>query len=93
MSVSMLTTWTLVLAAAIVLVLAVYLIGVAVQLYRASQHLAMLASGLIQVKKNAAPLEERLTTIAGALSALRSEFERVDGNLRGTTEGAEPLGE
>jgi len=90
MSVSMLTTWTLVLTAAIVLVLAVYLIGVAVQLYRASQHLAKLASGLIQVKTNAAPLEERLTTIAGALSALRSEFERVDGNLRAT---AEALGE
>jgi len=82
MSVSMLTTWTLVLTAAIVLALAVYLIGVALKLYRASQHLEKLAAGLIRVKTNAAPLEERLTTIAGALSALRSEFERVDGNLR-----------
>jgi len=90
MSVSMLTTWTVILAAAIVLVLAVYLIGVAFQLYRASQHLQKLAFGLIQVKTNAAPLEERLTTIAGALSALRGEFERVDGNLRRT---AEALGE
>lgn len=90
MTVSMLTTWTLVLAAAVVLALAVYLIGVALKLYRASQHLAKLAAGLIQVKTNAAPLEERLTTIAGALSALRGEFERVDGNLRST---AEALGE
>ena len=86
MSVSILSTWTLALTAAIVLALAVYLIGVALKLYRASQHLGKLAAGLIQVKINAAPLEERLTTIAGALSALRSEFERVDGNLRSTVE-------
>lgn len=86
MSVATLTTWTLVLAAAIVLVLAVYLIGVAVQLYRASRHLEKLAAGLIQVKTNAAPLEERLTTIAGALSALRTEFDRVDQNLKATAD-------
>lgn len=84
MSVSILTIWTLVLAGAIVLVLAVYLIGVAVQLYRASQHLQRLAGGLILVRSNAEPLEERLTKIAGALSALRDAFHRVDGNLADT---------
>lgn len=84
MSVSVLTIWTLVLAGAIVLVLAVYLIGVAIQLYRASQHLQKLAGGLVLVRTNAEPLEERLTTVAGALSALQDAFHRVDENLKST---------
>lgn len=78
---TILTTWTLVLAGAIVLVLAVYLIAVAVKLHRASQHLSALAGGLLQVRNNAAPLEERLTTIAGALSALKKELAAVDEHL------------
>ena len=81
---AILTIWTLVLAAAIVLVLAVYLIAVAVQLHRASQHLAALAGGLVRVKNNAAPLEEKLTTIAGALSALDKQFKEVDDHLAAT---------
>ena len=79
---TILTIWTLVLAGAIVLVLAVYLIAVAIQLLRASRHLAALASGLTQVRNNTAPLEERLATIAGALSALKKEFAAVDEHLR-----------
>lgn len=78
---ALLTTWTLVLAAAIVLVLAVYLIAVAVKLYQASQHLEALAGGLVRVRDNAAPLEEKLTTIAGALSALEGHFTAVDRHL------------
>jgi len=84
-STSIFTTWTLILAAAIVAVLAVYLIAVAVQLHRASRHLTALAAGLVRVKNNAAPLEEKLTTIAGALSALDTQFKEVDDHLAATT--------
>ena len=56
----------------------------AVQLHRASRHLAALADGLVQVRTNAGPLEEKLTTVAGALSALHARFERVDDHLRAT---------
>ena len=79
-----LTIWTLVLAGAIVVVLATYLIAVAVQLSRASRHLEALAAGLVRVQDNVGPLEEKLATIAGALSALQTQFERVDRNLRAT---------
>jgi hypothetical protein len=89
-STTFLTVWTLALAAAIVLVLASYLIGVAVRLYQTSRHLAELAAGLVQVRTNAGPLEQRLATISGALSALADELERVDTNLKAT---GEALGE
>lgn len=81
-----LTLWTLVLAGAIVLVLAVYLVAVAYLLLRASQHLEKLAAGLVAIRDNAAPLEERITTIAGALSALENQFQDVDRNLGATAE-------
>ena len=86
MTVADLTLWTLVLAGAIVLVLAVYLIAVAFYLLRASRHLEKLASGLVAIRGNAAPLEERIATIAGALSALEAEFKDVDRNLGATAE-------
>ena len=84
MTTSTLTLWTLVLAGAIVLVLAVYLTAIALNLLRASRHLEQLAGGLIQVRDNAKPLESKLTTIAGALSALNTEFSAVDRNLSQT---------
>lgn len=86
MTVANLTLWTLVLAGAIVLVLAVYLIAVAYYLLQACRHLEKLAAGLVAIRDNAGPLEERITTIAGALSALQTEFEDVDRNLGATAE-------
>ncbi len=86
MTTETLTLWTLVLTAAIVVVLATYLSGVAFYLLRASQHLDKLAAGLIRVRDNAKPLKERITTIAGALSALSGEFEHVDKNLERTAD-------
>lgn len=86
MTVANLTLWTLSLAGAIVLVLASYLIAVAYCLLRASQHLEKLARGLVAIRDNAGPLEERITTIAGALSALETELEDVDRNLGATAE-------
>ena len=87
-----LVTWTLVLAGAIVLVLAVYLTAIAYFLYRAGgsrrSHLARLADGLVAVRDNAAPLEELLAAAAQALAALRHELQAVDASL---TEAAQAI--
>src|SRR5262249_41775133 len=68
-----LVAWTLVLAAAVVLALAVYLTAVAYYLYRAGghrlSHLARLADGLVAVRGNAAPLERQLAAAAQVLVA------------------------
>jgi hypothetical protein len=89
---SFFVTWTLVLAAAIVVALAVYLTAIAYFLYRAGgnrrSHLARLAEGLIAVRNNAAPLERQLATAAEALAALRHELQEVDESL---TEAAQAI--
>ena len=82
--------WTLVLATAIVLVLAGYLIGIAWYLYRAGGSrkslLAQLAGGLTGVAANVKPLDEKIATIAGALAALRDELLTVENNLGRTAD-------
>jgi hypothetical protein len=87
-----LVTWTLVLAAAIVLALAVYLTAIAYYLYRAGgnrhSHLARLAGGLAAVRDNAAPLGRQLAAVAGALAALRHELQAADESL---TEAAQAI--
>jgi hypothetical protein len=85
-------TWTLVLAGAIVLVLAVYLTAIAYYLYRAGgyrgSHLARLAEGLVAVRANAAPLGQQLTAAAQALAALRHELQEAEESL---TEAAQAI--
>lgn len=80
-----LTYWTLVVAAAIVLALAAYLVAIAYYLYRAGggsrSHLARLAEGLSAVRGNAAPLAQHLSAVLQALSALRNELQAVDDHL------------
>ena len=87
-----LVTWTLVLAGAIVLALAVYLTAIAYYLYLAGgsrhSHLARLAGGLVVVRDNAAPLERQLAAVAKALAALRHELQAVDESL---TEAAQAI--
>lgn len=82
--------WTLVLATAIVLVLAGYLIAIAWYLYRAGGSrkslLAQLAGGLVGVAANVKPLDEKIATIAGALGALRDELLTVEQNLGRTAD-------
>jgi len=77
-----LVVWTLVVATAIVAVLAAYLIAIAYYLYRAGggpkSHLAQLAGGLVAVRQNAAPLEQKMAAVARALAALRGELQAVD---------------
>ena len=84
------TIWTLVLASAIVLVLAGYLIAIAWYLYRAGGSrkslLAQVAGGLTGVAANVKPLDEKIATIAGALDALRSELLTVEQALGRTAD-------
>ena len=80
--VAFLVIWTLSVATALVVVLAAYLIAIAYYLYRAGggprSHLAQLAGGLVAVRQNAAPLEQKMAAIGKALVALRGELQAVD---------------
>ncbi|MEM7130143.1 MAG: hypothetical protein AAF702_27680 [Chloroflexota bacterium] len=76
-----LTYASVIVAAAIVVVLVVYLVLIILALWRAGNHLAALAGGLQQVVDNTEPLEEHLTTINGALTALDEGLDSVDDNL------------
>jgi hypothetical protein len=80
--VTFLVVWTLAVATAVVFVLAVYLVAIAYYLYRAGggprSHLAQLAGGLAAVRQNAAPLEQKMATVAKTLAALRGELQAVD---------------
>jgi hypothetical protein len=80
--VTFLVVWTLIVATALVVVLAAYLIAIAYYLYRAGggprSHLAQLAGGLIAIRQNAAPLEQKMAAIGKALVALRGELQAVD---------------
>jgi hypothetical protein len=80
--VTVLVIWTLAVATALVIVLAAYLIAIAYYLYRAGggprSHLARLASGLVAVRQNAAPLEQKMAAVARALAALRGELQATD---------------
>ena len=80
--VAFLVIWTLSVATALVVVLAAYLIAIAYYLYRAGggpgSHLAQLAGGLVVVRQNAAPLEQKMAAVARALAALRGELQATD---------------
>jgi hypothetical protein len=80
--VTFLVIWTLAVATALVVVLAAYLIAIAYYLYRAGggprSHLAQLAGGLVAIRQNAAPLEEKMAAVARALVALRGELQATD---------------
>jgi hypothetical protein len=79
-----LLTWlTLVGVAAVVVVLAVYLIQIAVALTRANRNLARLVDELEAVRDNAALLGGDLATINREAVALRDQLLRVDGHLSG----------
>lgn len=77
--------WYLTLAAVaiVVVVLVVYLVLIVLALRRADQHVAQLAAGLRAVAGHTAPLPEHLTTINGALSALRGGLLATDRHLAG----------
>lgn len=77
----MLLTATLVLTAVVVIGLAAYLIAVALALVAARRDVSRIADALEAVAAGAAPLEQKLVTINGALSALAEGLGAADARL------------
>jgi hypothetical protein len=76
-----LTIITLVVVALVVVALAGYLTAVAWALRDASRSVAAIADGLEAVQRHTIPVDEKLATINGALSALSGGLRSVDGHL------------
>ncbi|MEO7270670.1 MAG: hypothetical protein ABIX28_12700 [Vicinamibacterales bacterium] len=76
-----LTVLTLITTGLVVLALAGYLIAVAWALREASHSVAAIADGLEAVQRHTVPVDEKLATINGALSALAGGLKTVDGHL------------
>lgn len=65
----------------IVLVLATYLVLIAVALTGAMRNVARLADGLEGIADDTEPLDEKIGAIAGVLTSLEAGFADVDENL------------
>lgn len=76
-----LLTLTLVVTAAVVLVLVAYLLGIIVALWGARNSLAQLAGGLIAVRDNTRPLGDHVRAVNGGLSALLTGLLAVNADL------------
>lgn len=72
---------SLVLALVIVAVVAYHLIGIFLALKRGGDHLEKLASGLVAIRDNTAPLNSKIDTINGGLGALLAPLLAANGNL------------
>lgn len=77
----MLLIVTPVTVALVVLALAGYLIATAWALIAAQRSVAAIADGLEAVQRHTQPLEEKLVTINGAVTALRNGLSAADGHL------------
>ncbi len=77
----MLLTLTLITVLLVVLALAGYLAAVAWALRDASRSVAAIADGLEAVRGHTVPVDEKVATINGALSALAGGLKLVDGHL------------
>lgn len=74
---------TLVLVLAIVLVVAGYLIAIALVLIKARSNVSKLADALEGIADEADPLEERIGAIGAALEDTAGSLSRVDEHLTG----------
>lgn len=80
----MLLYWlTLGVVAAVVVVLAGYLVAIAVQLWHTRRNVARLADALEDVGERTSPLPEKVGTIAGALDRVEEGFSGVERHLVG----------
>lgn len=77
---------TLAVVAAVVVVLAGYLIAIAVQLGRTRRNVALLADELEKVGERTGPLPDKIGEIHRALRRVEGGFEAVDGHLSGVAE-------
>jgi hypothetical protein len=78
---SLLLYTTLAVTAAVVLVLVIYLVGIIVALWDASNSLSRLAGGLVAIRDNTAPLGQHVGTVNGGLSTLLKGLLAVNGDL------------
>lgn len=86
----MLLFWlTLVVIAAVVLVLAGYLIAIAWALAAAKSNVRKIADGLEAIAEDTEPLREKIPVIGDAVNQLVVGFEAVDGNLGRAAEAFE----
>jgi hypothetical protein len=72
---------SLVLVLAIVVVVAYHLIAIYIALKRGADHLDKLAGGLVKIRDDTAPLETKINTINGGLSALVPPLLGANDNL------------
>jgi hypothetical protein len=77
----MLLTLTLITVFLVVVALAGYLTAVAWALRDASRSVAAIADGLEAVQAHTKPVDEKLSTINGALGTLAGALQVVDGHL------------
>jgi len=77
----MLLPLTLITVALVVIALAGYLIAIAWALLDTRRSVAAIADGLEAVRDHTSPLAEKLTTINGALGALRGGLESGERHL------------
>ena len=77
----LLVVLSLAVAAAIVLVLVIYLVGIIIALWGAGNHLKKLAGGLVAIRDNTEPLSDDIPAINGALMALLKGLLGVNDNL------------
>lgn len=74
---------TLIIAGIVVAVLAIYLILIAVKLYKTGNHLKKLNGVLVHIADDTEPLSEHLHTSNEALQKLHQILRVVDENLKG----------
>ena len=72
---------SLVLVLAIVLIVAYHLIGIFLSLRRGANHLQKLAGGLVKIRDDTAPLNDKVATINAGLSALAPPLLGANANL------------
>ena len=72
---------TLAVAAAVVLVLVAYLLGIIIALAGAKRSLAKLAAGLVAISDHSQPLGDKIGAVNGGLTALLSGLLGVNDDL------------
>lgn len=82
---TLLTRITFALVGVIVIVLAGYLVLIAVALIRANRNLEDLAGGLEAVRDNTAPLDTDISTINDAAATLHARLSLVNHHLHGVS--------
>jgi hypothetical protein len=79
---------SVVLALAIVGVVAIYLILIFIALKRGADHLEALAGGLVKIREDTGPLEDKVSTVNGGLAGLAPPLLAVNSNLAAIVEVA-----